>query len=281
MGPQITQIKARIPLILLIAVMGSPLATRAQCTGVRGDRVAVIAGGFIATTATVIALRQGDWWGTPTRSFHFTSGGSASAGQDRLLHGAIAYHVADLSTHAWHWACAGRAAPWLGAATGFLIGLPKEIGDGLHEARGFAVDDMAFAAIGALLPALHATTPATRIATLKGNWWPSAEFRNRPSGGLPRLETDYAGQRYFLSLVPGRVRPWGPVPWLGIALGHSTASWALTPPVAEWYVTLDVEPGLLPLSGDVWEVIAWLGARIKLPLPGLRISVGTVEVGLY
>jgi hypothetical protein len=267
MAPPITQIKALIPLMMLIGLLGTTQPLDAQCGGVRADRVALIAGGFVAAQVTVIALRHDDWWTTPRRSFHVRTGGSPSAGQDLLLHGAIAYHTSRAATVAWRWACTADAAPWLGALTGLLVGLPKEIGDGLREEKGFAADDMAASAIGALLPALHATAPATRLVALKVFWWPSEELRNRMPGGLPQLENDYAGQRYWLSMVPGRV--WDlPVRWLGLAVGHSTTTWATAPPQSEWYLALDV---------DLWH---WIDA-IKLPLPGLRISGGQVTFGLY
>ena len=142
------------------------------------------------------------------------------------------------------------------------------------------MDDVAAAAAGALLPALHRTVPGSRVLALKVNWWPSAELRNRPPGGLPSLENDYAGQRYFLSIIPGRA--WDtPLPWLGLALGHSTATWASVPPTHEWYVTLDVALTRLPVAGALWRRAAGLLDHVKLPLPGLRISGGEVRFGLY
>lgn len=280
MGPQRTLIKPLTTLMALTALMGpGATATAAQCPAV--PRVAVVGGTFAAAQVAAIAWRHDDWWTTPTRSFYVTTGGSPSAGQDLLLHGAIAYQASQLSTLAWRWACAGGAAPWLGAATGILVALPKEIGDGFHEQKGFSLDDMAGTVVGAVLPALHASVPASRMVALKANWWPSDELRNRPPGGLPQIENDYAGQRYFLSLVPGRAWPDLPVPWLGLALGHSTTTWASVPPQSEWYVTLDVELRRLPIHARWWRTVATVLDQVKVPLPGLRVTGGNVRPGLY
>lgn len=268
---------------VLATVLAGP-ATAQRCPdGASAGRVALVAGGYAAAEAAAIAVRHDDWWTTPTRSFYASTGGSPSRGQDMLLHGAIAYHASRVGRAVWEWACASPAASaWLGAALGVAIGLPKEIGDGLHEDKGFSIDDMAATVAGAVLPALHRTVPPSRAVSLKVNYWPSAEFRNRPDG-LPQLENDYAGQRYFLALTPGRLpRGAGPWPdWLGLAVGHSVSRWASAPPMHEWYVTLDLDLRGVPVRGKWWRRVTNLLDQIHFPLPGIRIADGTVEVGLY
>ena len=272
--------------VVLLASLTFPtarLAAQACDAGPRWSRAALIGGGFAATQAIVIVARHDAWWTTPTTGFHFTSGGSASKEQDKLLHGAIAYHVSQASAFAWDWACFPRTtAGWLGAALGVLVGLPKEIGDGLHEDKGFATDDFAAGLIGAALPALHRSAPVTRAVLLKMNYWPSDEFRNSAED-LPDLENDYAGQRYFLAINPGRA-PGGAGPWpdwLGVAVGHSVPHWATLPPVHEWYVTLDLNLRGLPIRASWWHTVASVLDQIHFPLPGLRLVHGEIEVGLW
>lgn len=182
------------------------------CDRVRTGRVALIGGTYAATQAALLALRAGDWWQTPRTAFHFAARPSPSKGQDRLLHAAIGYQTSQVGFLAFRWACVpANTAAWLGAALGVAMSLPKEIGDGFHEQQGFDLPDMAWTAAGSVLPALHRTVPPTRALVAKGFYWPSAEYRRR-RGPLPQLENDYAGQRYYLAIQPGRL-PGGGGPW--------------------------------------------------------------------
>ena len=261
-----------------------PSATAQQCNPVRGGRVAAIVGSFTALQTAVIALRHDDWWTTPRTSFHVVwSDVSPSKGQDRFLHAAIAYHASRLATEAWDWACLSPTmAAWLGAATGVALALPKEIGDGLHENKGFSAPDMLWATAGALLPALHRTVRVSQTLTLKLFYWPSRELRDN-GDNLPQLENDYAGQRYFLAFAPGLL-PGGSggwPRWLGVAFGHSVPQWISAPPTHEWYVTLDLTYGKLPIRAAWWSDVASMLDQIHFPLPGIRVTSGKVSLGFY
>lgn len=269
--------------VLGILTCAAPAAAQRCADGVRGGRVALIGGVVAAGEATAIAIRHHDWWPGPTGGFHFMWGHSANAEQDLLIHGAIAYQASQIGALAFDWACVSpTASAWLGAALGLFVELPKEIGDGLHQDQGFAGDDMLSAAIGALIPALHRTVPPMRAINLKANYWPSAEYRNR-TGPVPQLESDFAGQRYFLAFDPGQI-PGGAgawPDWLGLAIGHSTDHWASLPPDHEWYAALDVNLRGIPIRAKWWHTFATIVDQIKIPLPGLKLVNGEVTAGLY
>jgi hypothetical protein len=272
-------------LLAVMAVAPGSVASQTRCPeGVVPARVALVAGGFAAGQVAVLAIRHDDWWTTPGTAFHFTSGGSASAGQDLLLHGFVAYQTAQVGRALFDWACLSPgAAGWLGAALGVAVGLPKEIGDGLHARKGFALDDFGVSVAAALLPALHRTVPATRAVALEALYWPSAEYRDRPPGGLPQLENDYAGQRYYLAIHPGAL-PGGAgawPDWLGMAVGHGVPTWASVPPSHDWYVGLDLRLAGLPIPGALWRRLAPVLDQIHLPWPGIRIRDGGVVFGLF
>jgi hypothetical protein len=116
----------------------------------------------------------------------------------------------------------------------------------------------------------------------KANYWPSAEFRNR-TGSLPRIENDYAGQRYFLAVNPGLVQdPSGDwLPWFGFAVGHSVTQWVEAEPTNQWYLTLDVNLRGIPVKASWWPQLAAVLDHVHFPLPGLRLQGGTLRFGFY
>lgn len=271
-------------LILSSILMLMPSRALAQScgTGVSLPRTLGIAGAFAVAEGTAIAIAHDTWWDTPSRSFHFQWGGTPSAGQDLLIHAAIGYRTARTSPAVFRWACfSPNTSAWLGAVLGVAVGLPKEIGDGLHEDKGFSGTDMLATVAGSLMPAAHATWGATRIVTLKTNYWPSDEYRNRV-GGVPRLENDYAGQRYFLSINPSRMPGNSHWPkWLGVAIGHGVPHWITIPPVNDWYLTTDLEFRGIPVRAEWWLTIATFLDQIHFPSPGLRLRQGDIEFGLF
>ncbi len=272
----------RVAILTLAASLGARGARGAGCPAERSLRLAGIAGAYVAAEATAIALRHHDWWTTPTTGFYVTWDASANGGQDRLLHAAIGYHAAQAGAVAFQWACLNpAAAAWLGAAFGLAINLPKKIGDGFHQAKGFSLPDILSAAVGSAVPAVHYAWPPSRIFTLKVNYWPSQEFRNR-QGLEPQLESDFAGQHYYLAIAPGELNGHDPWPrWLGVALGHSVPYWASQPPVQQWFATLDMNFRGLPLRGTWWRRVAWALDQIHFPAPGVRLQQGTWTVGLF
>lgn len=266
--------------VVMSATPAEALAQR--CASVKPGRVALILGAYTGANVAAIATRHDTWWVTPSQGFRVVWDESANKGQDRLIHSAISYHVSQLGAVVWDWACIPHTtAGWLGAALGVAIGIPKEIGDGLHAEKGFSAPDMLFATGGAVLPALHRQWPAIRVLQIKFNYWPSDEFRAPAS--VPRLEHDYAGQRYFLAidpgLAPGGAGTWPD--WLGVAIGHSVPQWLTAPPVHQWYVAFDLNIRGLPIRAGWWRGLAAVLDQIHLPLPGIRVQQGTVALGLY
>lgn len=277
------QFKLAMAIAVLAAQCVAPV--RAQnCDGVNVGRVAVVAGGILAVEGTAIAIRHGDWWPGPSGGFTIEwTDVSPSKGQDRLLHSSIAYQASQVSALAWDWACLpSRTAGWLGAVAGVAVSLPKEIGDGFQLDKGFSAPDMAWTAAGALLPALHRSWPASRTVSLKVFYWPSREFLESDYE-LPQLENDYAGQRFYLTLNPGRL-PSGAAAWpdwLGIAVGHSVPHWVSHPPAHDWFLTLDLDLRGLATEDGVWRSVAGLLDQWHIPMPGVRVRDGEVSFGVF
>lgn len=273
-----------LAVIVVAALLGVPGASWSQqCSGTKPSRVGVITGIFAVSEAAAILVRHNDWWTTPSRAFHVTWDESPNKSQDRLLHATASYHASRLGAAAWDWACVSpTAAGWLGAALGLAIALPKEIGDGFHEGKGFSAPDMLWSAGGAVLPALYRSWEPLRALVIKVNYWPSDEFRNR-TGSEPQLESDYAGQRYYLAVNPGLLPSRGSAwpDWLGFAVGHSVPHWISAPPVHQWYFTVDINFRGLPIRAEWWGRVAALLDVIHVPAPGIRIQEGAVTVGLF
>ena len=266
------------------AVVCWPAGARAQsCEATQPWRVVVVAGAFAAGEATALAARHDAWWNTPSTGFHVRWDASASAEQDRMLHAAAAYHISQLGARAFDWTCASpQTAGWLGAALAVAAGLPKELGDGLHQDKGFSAPDMMWTTAGAVLPALHRQWPETRFVSVKLWYWPSAEYRDR-TGPTPSLESDYAGQRYYLAFHPGLVPGGGGAwpDWLGVAVGHGTPQWITAPPRHEWYVTLDLSLRGVPIRSGMWRTLATVLDQIHWPMPGVRLDADGARVGLF
>jgi hypothetical protein len=277
----------RAALVLAASAFVARALPAQECSGIRSGRAAVIGGTYVAGEALAAALHPGDWWQGPVGSFRLSwvaGGGSPAAGQDYLLHVGLSYEASQAAALAWQWACAPpMTAAWLGAATAFAVGLPKKIVDGFHG-TGFETAKNLANAAGALLPVVHTRWPATKIVSLKGWYWPSAELRTRNGAPEPTLLSDYAGQRYYLSINPARGGGIGPAwwpRWLGVAVGHSTPAWVTATPRHEWYAALDLELRGLPVKATWWPRVAAVLDQIHFPLPGLRLRSGAVSVGLF
>ena len=257
-----------------------------ECSTIRGGRSVAIAGVYVAGEALAAAVHPDDWWQGPAGRFRLSwvsAGGSPAVGQDFLLHVTATYEVSKAAALAWEWACASpMTAAWLGAATAFAVGLPKKIVDGFHSTGLETAKNLANAA-GALIPVAHAAWPATRAVSLKLWYWPSAELRNRNGAPEPNLVSDYAGQRYYLSVNPARGGSgpaWWPR-WLGVAVGHSTPAWVTAPPQHEWFAALDLDLRGLPIRATWWPKVAAVLDQVHFPLPGVRLRGGALSVGLF
>lgn len=275
-----TRTTARVAPVLLAFAL-TPAASFAQgCPNARPGRLAAVAGGATALELAALAVFHDDWWDTPRREFHVIWGKSPSKGQDALLHGFISYQATQLGALALRWACVSpTASAWLSAAGSVALQLPKEIGDGFHT--GFSTTDLLWVGAAAALAAAHLTWAPAAAVSVKASYWPSDEYRAERLGRI-NLPSDYAGQRYFLAVHPGRLTRTAPWPdWLGIALGHGVPAWISQPPRHQWYLALDLRFGGLPISADWWKTAAAVLDRIHFPLPGFRLERGGVQVGLF
>lgn len=268
---------------LVVAAVTTPLEAAAQtCDGVSTGRVAGIVAGYAVVEAGAILVRHDSWWTGERTGFRFAWGGSASKGQDVFLHAMSSYELSQGADLLWRWACVPQnLSPWLGVATALALSLPKEIGDGLHEEQGFSGTDMIGNLVGATLPALRASVPPLRSIRFAVFYWPSSEFRNRAPGALPDLENDWAGHRYYVAFTPGQLETVTLPRWLGVAVGHSVDHWISAPPHSEWFVTLDVLPSGFGLQSSTLRKLASFADQIHFPLPGLKISHGSVSFGFY
>ena len=273
-------------LVLAIAAIFAPRVAAQRCEGVRDARVAAIAGTYVGGWALAAAFHPAEWWKGRPGAFrlNWVAGASPSAGQDYLLHVGATYEASQAAALAWEWACVSPAtAVWLGAATAFAVGLPKKVVDGFHD-PGFEVAKNVANAVGAVLPVVHRRWPATRTVTLKGWYFPSREYLNRGGGEPTNPLSDYAGQRFYLSVNPARgglaALRWPR--WLGVAVGHSTTPWITDPPARHvWFAALDLELRGLPVRARWWRSVATVLDQVHFPAPGVRVRDGRVAVGVF
>ena len=271
--------------LVAVALAAAPAGAQSSAPACH-RRVAVIGAAYVGGWALAAAFHPQEWWQGHPGAFrlNWSEGPSPAVGQDYLLHVGASYEASQAAALGWEWACVPHGtAIWLGAATAFAVGLPKKVVDGFHH-TGFEVAKNLANAVGALVPVVHETWPATRAVALKGFYFPSAEYRNRGGGEPTSPLLDYAGQRYYLSLNPargGRNVAWWPR-WLGVAVGHSATARIADPPARHiWFATLDLEFRGLPVRGALWRRVAAVLDQVHVPAPGVRLMDGRVSLGIF
>ena len=171
-------------IVLFAAAMAAiPAPARAAtCPAGRLPRLVAVGATYAVGEATLIAVRRHDWWTTPAAGFHGVWDPSANRQQDRLLHAAFAYQASQLGSVVFRWAgLAPGPAAWMGAARGFALELPKGIGGGRHQDKGFSGPDMGGGLLGDVRPAARATWRRGRPGSGRCPWSSPRTCRRGPS----------------------------------------------------------------------------------------------------
>lgn len=180
------------------------------------------------------------------------------------------------------------------ASIAFLFQLEMEITDGFYRNWGFSWWDIAANAVGSIYPHVQRRSAIAQAISLKASYHPSRILRERWSRNPI---ADYDGVTYWLSINPSRLlsrdgHSWWPR-WLAVAVGYGAQNTMLGKGVynsdednkglgtQEWYVGVDLDFRHLRSNSHWIQMILDFLTTIRLPLPTVRVSPGTVWYGVY
>ena len=185
-----------------------------------------------------------------------------------------------------------KEALFFGSTLGFVLQLPIEIMDGMHEGYGFSWGDIAANTLGSALVLGQELIFREQVVKYKFSYWESQYSKN--SNGylgettMNRIVKDYNGHTYWFSLPLNKfVFKQTMPPWLCIALGYGangmygefeniTSFNGVEIPKTERYrqylFSLDVDWTRIKTDSKFLQIILKGMTFIKLPFPTLEYN---------
>ncbi|MCY3737038.1 MAG: DUF2279 domain-containing protein [Gemmatimonadaceae bacterium] len=223
-------------LILVLAAVSTPAAQPDSST-TRQQEVDLKRLGYVGVGAAGLhwyGFRQleKNWWQgekVPLRLVHDWSGDSY-LNLDHASHFMWGLFLAQATGDLYRWiGFSPRTAALLGSLSSIAEMFYVEYRDGRYGHWGFSTPDATADVLGALVPLVHASVPATRVVRFKLSYFPSPLFRYghvRQAGGHPYVLSfmdDYEGMTFWMvmdprPLLPGHAAGRWP-DWLGVAVG--------------------------------------------------------------
>lgn len=185
-----------------------------------------------------------------------------------------------------------KEALLFGSTLGFVLQLPIEIMDGLHEGYGFSWGDIAANAMGSALVFGQELLFHKQLVKYKFSYWES-EYSKNSNGyfgntAFERMLNDYNGHTYWFSLPMNTFAKKQGIPkWLNIAFGYGAngmygefeniTSYNNTPiPESERYrqflLSLDVDWPKIKTNSKFLSVLLKGMTFIKLPFPTIEFN---------
>ncbi len=159
--------------------------------------------------------------------FHFYNDNKAYLQVDKFGHAFGAYVI---SYSGFHYMLKqgfprNKALIW-GGSLGFVLQLPIEIMDGIHEGWGFSWGDVAANAVGSALVVGQELLFREQVIRYKFSYWESEYARNANgylgTNSLNRIFDDYNGHTYWLSMPIDKIARTRLIPsYVNIAAGYS------------------------------------------------------------
>jgi hypothetical protein len=241
-----------------------------------------------------IYLLNSTWYKDKKRvPFHFYDDNKGYLQVDKFGHMFGAYVYSYIGYHGLSELGATRKeALVFGSTLGFVLQLPIEIMDGIHEGYGFSWGDITANAAGSALVLGQELLFKEQVIKYKFSYWESSYSRN--SNGyygnttMTRLVKDYNGHTYWFSMpvnkiIYNRHLP----PWFSIALGYGANGMygefenissynGVTIPETERYrqylLSLDVDWTRIKTKSKFLKLVFKGMTFVKLPLPTLEYN---------
>ena len=225
-------------------------------------------------------------WHDYKTSFFVKENFTYALNQDKLLHFYGASLGASLLSSTYEVAgIEPTSSEVYGIAGAALLLSLVEVEDGHISYLGFDRSDFAADLAGAFYSLAQRQVPLLRSFTPKMSYHTSGRNVTVSGQRLSGKLGDHEGQTFWLGIT---VQDLLPVQWqsfwpsmLGIAVGRGVAGLDTDQPNAFVLVGLDIDLRKLPASSPwlrrVWNILNY----IRMPLPTVKISHGTVWYGLY
>ena len=237
------------------------------------------------------------WYSQPIGSFHFIEfepDWRARKQADKFGHMMHAYFATHMASKAYRWVgFSTKKSIWYGALTGWVWIFQIEMVDAFFEEWGFSVQDLTFNTIGVTYATLQQLYPDKLGGIrLKVSYHTSNAYKNDlySEANKSRID-DYEGMTWWLTVnihdvmpksvkdgYPGWLAPWG------IAVGQSVKNIArnIYGGERQVYIGLDFDITKIPTGNSkTGKFIKDLLNFVRLPLPAVRVSDGTVWYGFY
>jgi hypothetical protein len=185
-----------------------------------------------------------------------------------------------------------REALLYGSTLGFVLQLPIEIMDGIHEGYGFSWGDFAANAMGSALVLGQELLFNDQVVKNKFSYWES-EYTNNSNGyfgktALDKFFNDYNGHTYWFSMPINRIALNKYLPgWICISAGYSANGMygefsnitnyngfeiPSTQRYRQYLLSLDIDWTRVKTDSKVLQVLLKGLTFVKLPFPALEYN---------
>lgn len=256
-----------------------------------------------AYTAGSLLVLQNAWYkDRKTVPLHFFNDNKGYLQVDKFGHAFGSYAESYIG---YHWlksiGVERNDALLLGGTLGFILQMPIEIMDGLHEGWGFSWGDVTANALGSGLVVGQELLFREQLIKYKFSYWESS-YSHRANGylgktTLDRLLKDYNGHTYWLSLPANKlILPSRMPSWLNIAVGYGANGMfgefenikeyngqqiEQTARYRQYLLSLDIDWTKINTRSKLMKTVFKGMTFIKLPFPALEMSSDGKFRGYY
>lgn len=239
-------------------------------------------------------ILQNTWYkGRKIVPFHFYNDNEGYLNVDKFGHGFGAYIESYIGYQSLLNAGVSKnKALFYGGSLGFILQMPIEIMDGIHEGWGFSWGDMAANALGSGLVIGQELVFREQIVKYKFSYWESNDSRisNGYLGAtsLSRFLKDYNGHTYWFSMPVNKLISNNRIPrWLNIALGYGangmfgeyeniTSYHGVDIPETvryrQYLLSLDIDWTQIKTRSKFLKVVLQGMTFVKMPFPALEYN---------
>lgn len=269
----------------------------AQPDSLNKKRLLLVGGtAAVGYSGLLIGLNEAWYNGYPRTPFHFINDNTGWFQIDKTGHAWSSYTYGLAGIELMKWTGVKRKqAIWIGGLAGTLFQTPIEILDGFSAEWGASPGDLVANSFGSALVIAQELAWDEQRFQLKFSYWPGKYADLRPnmlgSNSVAKVMKDYNAQTYWMSVNPGAFFPETRFPkWLNIAFGYGADGilgayenrWTdaggtvhdhtSVPRYRQYYLSLDVHLGQLPVKNPFLKKVLRVANCIKVPAPALMLT---------